>query len=135
MARNNLRLLTNEYAVQFRTKAWNTSEAGEVIHGFAHSIGSYENAHVIAFPHWLDTRLVGVNAGQPGTDFGIWPDAIAGLPSTANAQLFVLNAEDQIGRTELQNRFPEGTISEYRSAVIGRNFLIYLVPPNSQEDS
>jgi hypothetical protein len=135
MARNNLRLLTNEYAVQFRTKAWNTSEAGEVIHGFAHSIGSYENAHVIAFPHWLDTRLVGVNAGQPGTDFGIWPDAIAGLTSTAEAQLFVLNAEDQIGRTELQNRFPEGTISQYRSAVIGRDFMIFLVPPNSQEDS
>ena len=56
-------------------------------------------------------------------------------PQTDQAQLFILNLDDQIGLNELQNRFPNGSISRYNSAVVGRDFLIYLVPPGIEEDS
>jgi hypothetical protein len=49
----------------FEQSAWNTSEMGEVIRQFTTSVGSEDTAWVLAYPHWVDTRLVGMNAGYP----------------------------------------------------------------------
>ncbi|MBR6090386.1 MAG: glycosyltransferase family 39 protein, partial [Anaerolineaceae bacterium] len=65
---NNYDLIFRRYAYEYNRSAWNTKQIGTVIKGFAESIGEYENAYVIPYPHWVDTRLVGINAGDPGKD-------------------------------------------------------------------
>ena len=53
---------------------WNASELGEVVRS-AIALGvSDEHARVVPFPHWVDTRLVAVEAGLPGQDLAINPD-------------------------------------------------------------
>ena len=67
----NYDLVFNQYADQFLASAWNTTEIGRVIAGFVAEGNSYENAFVIPYPHWVDTRLVGINAGFPWKDYAI----------------------------------------------------------------
>ena len=61
----NFRLVFKTFDEQFMAGAWNTSEIGKVIRGFAESVGTSETAYVVPFPYWVDTRLVGINAGFP----------------------------------------------------------------------
>jgi hypothetical protein len=133
-ASTNYRLAIGEWGSQHRRGAWNTTDAGRIIGNFANSVGTYETSHVMAFPHWMDTRLVAMIAGVPGQDLGIWPDQAAELPDTEEAQLFLLKPEDQEGLTTLQNRFPDGVYSLWESNLLeGKDILLYMVPPSQGE--
>jgi hypothetical protein len=127
----NYDLAIMEWGTQVRNGAWNTSEAGAVIRHFARSVGTFQTAHVIAYPHWMDTRLIGMLAGRPTKDYGIWPDGIPELPETSEAQLFLLNQDDEVGLEALVDRYPNGSLSRWDSAVEGRDFLMFFVPPES----
>jgi len=127
----NYRLLFIEYADQFRRSAWNTSDMGGAIRGFAESIGSYETAHVVAFPYWVDTRMPAIWAGRPTVDFAIWPDQLDPLVDETRSQLFLLKPEDQEGIARLTELFPQGTFSLFDSPEEGHDFLIYSVPAKS----
>jgi hypothetical protein len=126
----NYRLAVHEWGSQHRRGAWNTTDAGRIIGNFANSVGTFKTAHIIAYPHWMDTRLVAVIAGKPGLELGIWPDQAAELPDTEEAQLFLLKPEDQEGLSTLQNRFPDGVYSLWESHLLeGKDILLYMVPP------
>ncbi|MCJ7651141.1 MAG: glycosyltransferase family 39 protein, partial [Candidatus Lokiarchaeota archaeon] len=60
---NNYLLVFKSYKQQYDKNAWNSSEIGGVIEKFVQTGNSPEKAFVIPFPHWVDTRLVGFNAG------------------------------------------------------------------------
>jgi hypothetical protein len=124
----NYRLVFVQYADQFRRSAWPTSVAGGVVRDFAESIGTYDTAHVVAFPHWWDTRLVGIQAGQVTRDYAIWPDDFPSLAGETRAQLFLLNPNDAEGLARLQAQFPGGTLTHRTSSDEGHDFLIYFVP-------
>ena len=124
----NYRLVFVEYAGLFRRSAWNTGQMGEVIRSFATSTGSYRTAHVVAYPYWVDTRLVGIHAGDPLRDYAIWPPDLATLEGEGQAQLFILNTQDQEGLQTLRELFPTGTLSHFVPPEEGHDFLIYSVP-------
>ncbi len=124
----NYRLVFVEYADQYRKSAWNTSVMGEVIQGFAESVGSYDTAHVVAYPYWVDTRMPAIVAGRPTVDYAIWPKDLDTLAGEQRAQLFILNPKDADGIGRLKQLFPSGTFSRYTSALEGKDFLIYSVP-------
>jgi hypothetical protein len=130
----NYQLLFVEYADQFRRSAWNTSDMGRVIQGFAESTGSYETAHVVAFPYWVDTRMPAIWAGRPTVDYAIWPDQLVSLVEETRAQLFLLKPEDQEGIARLKELFPEGVFSMFDSPEEGHDFLIYSVPAKAGID-
>jgi Dolichyl-phosphate-mannose-protein mannosyltransferase len=130
----NYRLLFIEYADQFKRSAWNTSDMGRVIQGFAESIGSFETAHVVAFPYWVDTRMPAIWAGRPTVDYAIWPDQLDPLVEETRAQLFLLKPEDQEGIARLKELFPAGTFSLFDSPEEGHDFLIYSVPARAGLD-
>jgi 4-amino-4-deoxy-L-arabinose transferase-like glycosyltransferase len=69
---HNYDLVFRQFDNQFMAGAWNTSEVGTVIRDFAGSQGSYDTAYVVPYPYWMDTRLVGINAGDPLKDFALW---------------------------------------------------------------
>jgi len=128
-ASQNYDLVFNQYYRQFLYSSWNTTELGGVIRAFDDSIGSPDSAWVVAYPHWVDTRLVGINAGYPVRDFGILPENLEDTVETPDAKLFLLKPEDEDAIQALKLYYPQGTLSKYTSKVESKDFLMYFVPP------
>jgi hypothetical protein len=127
-ALGNYDLVFNQYQRSYELSAWNTSEMGKVIHDFGDLYGSTDTAYVVAYPYWVDTRLVGMNAGDPTRDYAIWTDQIANTLNDPRPKLFLVDPEDQADIDLLRQLFPLGNLSTYASRV-DKNFYIYMVPP------
>jgi len=127
--RLNYGLVFTEYADLYRRSAWNTSDAGRIIRGFAESVGTYETAHVVGYPYWMDTRLVAMNAGRATTDYAIWPEGFDALRQETRPQLLLLNPDDQESLDYLQTLFPQGSVSLFISDLPGKDILLFSIPP------
>jgi hypothetical protein len=123
----NYEMAIGEYGDIERNNSWNTAQAAEVVESFTTSIGSFEDVHMIAYRHWMDTRLVALLAGQPGQDIVLWPDQIEGLPEVNTPQLFMLHPSDEEGLNRLSEKFPGGITNRHVAEVEGRDFITYLV--------
>ena len=130
---SNYSLFFGTYRNIYDTTSLNTSELGKVIADYAGSFGTLESAWVVAYPHWVDTRLVAINAGNPGWDYGIWPEQIVTTLEVPAPKFFVLKPGDEVGLSTLQELYPDGQIGYHQSRVPGKEFLTYLVP--AQEPS
>ena len=120
-------LVFHKYQEDYARSAWNTSEMGNVIHDFVVKNGDPNSAWVVAFPYWVDTRLVGINAGYPTKDYAISPDNFQDTLSDPNAKLFLIKPEDTGSIDKLQQLYPQGTLKEYSSQVEGKNFWMFFV--------
>ncbi|MCL4560460.1 MAG: glycosyltransferase family 39 protein [Chloroflexi bacterium] len=132
-ASQNYDLVFNQYERVYQQSSWNTTEIGQVIRGFAGSVGTADSAWVVGFPYWVDTRLVGINAGYPTKDYAIWPDQISATRQIAGAKLFILNPQDTQGLDTLRSVYPQGSLSTYQSRTPTKDFLMYLVSPTSSQ--
>lgn len=121
----NYDLVFNQYDKEFMAGAWNTSEIGAVIKEFIAEGNSYENAHVVPYPYWVDTRLVGINAGVPWKDYALWAEDFESTLDKPEKQLFILKPEDTDGLELLQNLYPDGNEEIFYSKTSGKNFIIY----------
>ncbi|MDW8327215.1 MAG: glycosyltransferase family 39 protein [Anaerolineales bacterium] len=133
----NWRILFVDYAEHYSRSARNASEVGEVIRGFANSIGSYDAAWVCGYPHWVDTRAVGIYAGNFWRDYAIWFDDLESTQAVAGPKLFILNIQDTESRPdgepptlpELRRLYPNGQLSTFKSRrPDNKDFLMYFVP-------
>ena len=127
--RLNYDLVFIEYADLYRRSAWNTSDAGRIIRGFAQSIGTFDTAYVVGYPHWMDTRLVGINAGRATKDYAIFQDGFEALQGETRAQLLLLNPEDADSLEQLRSLFPQGIISRWTSDLPGKDIMLFFIPP------
>ena len=125
---NNVRLVFSDFNQQFMAGAWNTSDMGEVIRGFANSIGSPENAYVVPYPYWVDTRLVGINAGYPQRDYALWPESFNETLVLNDPQLFILNTEDRENLEILSDLYPVHTLYRHEDQYDGKDFWLFFVP-------
>lgn len=126
----NYQLVFDEYAELERVRAWNNSEAGEVMGGFAHSVGSFDTTYFVAYPYWIDSRLVAIEAGAPLRDYSILPENLADQElDSRKYHLFFVKPEDGEAMHTLRELYPSGSLSYHASQVPGRDFLLYLVPP------
>jgi 4-amino-4-deoxy-L-arabinose transferase-like glycosyltransferase len=125
--RQNYDLIFNQYQAQYTANSWNTTEIGAVIADFAESVGSYESAWVIPYPHWVDTRLVGMNAGQPVRDYALARENIVQTTGIPLHKLFIFYPDDFESQRILEQFYPQGTLKVYQSDV-GKNFWLYFVP-------
>lgn len=124
----NYSLVFNDYRFIYEMSAWNTSELGEVVQDFGTIFGGTENVWVVPYPHWVDTRLVGVNAGEPRRDFAIQPENLADTAAFSGAKLFMVKPEDESTIQILQSLYPQGSMHTYESRV-DKDFLIFMVLP------
>ena len=129
----NYDMVIGEYGDQQRQSTWNTAQAAEVVESFTTSIGSFSDVHMIAYPHWMDSRLVALLAGRPGLDIVLWPDQIEALAEVNTPQLFMLHHADVDGLDTLRTKFPGGILNRHVAAVEGRDFVTYLVPGSGGE--
>jgi len=127
-ATQNYNLVFQTYNQQFMAGAWNTSEIGHVIRGFVDSIGDPDTAYVVPFPYWVDTRLVGINAGFPTRDYALWPDSFESTLADPRAKLFIIKTEDVDAVNKLRLLYPSGKLSLHPSPYIGKDFYLYFVP-------
>ncbi len=127
-AQHNYDLVFRRYAYEFRLSAWNTSELGAVIGGFARSIGTPERAWVIPYPHWVDTRLVGIRAGFPRRDYALPRDRLEDTLALPGSKLFLFKPEDQETENRLWELYPQGRLWRYRSPTPGKDFMMFFVP-------
>jgi hypothetical protein len=126
---HNYDLVFNQYRRAYDLSAWNTTEMGAVVRDFGRLYGSTETAWVVAYPHWVDTRLVGMNAGDTLRDYAIWPDELENTLADPRPKLFLVNPEDQAALDKLWRLYPLGTLTSYVSRV-EKNFLMFNVPPS-----
>ncbi len=119
----NYNLVFNQYREQYDLNAWNTSEIAEEIDRFYQEGGVVDDAFVVPYPYWVDTRLVGINAGFPQKDFAISPDDFETIKQESGTYLFILKPEDTENITLLQNLFPDNTLYTYVSNISGKNFI------------
>ncbi len=124
----NYRLVLVDFAKLNLQSAWNTAQAGEIVRGFAESVGSYETAHMVPYPFWMDGRLVGIDAGQPAKDYSTTTDQLAGLQDEPRAQLFLVNTQDVPDQDLLTQLFPAGRWSIAHSDQPGKDIAVFLVP-------
>jgi len=124
----NYQIVFVDYAQQMERTVWNTADAGRILKAFAESTGEYETGHVVAYAHWMDTRLVGIHSGQPRKDYAIWPDELDTLADETRPQLFIINTNDTEGLQRLGELFPDGRMDLFESQIEGHDFLIYSVP-------
>jgi hypothetical protein len=127
-ARGNYTMTFKTYKEQYTRNAWNTSELGAVIGQFIDTVGEPDQAWVVAYPHWVDTRLVGVNAGQSHRDYAIWPDEIESTLAVQSPKLFLFRLDDEPAREVLEETYPQGSVSLYTSEEPSHSFYIYYVP-------
>ncbi|MBP7691298.1 MAG: glycosyltransferase family 39 protein [Anaerolineales bacterium] len=126
-----------QYPAQYIGGAQNASEIGQVVHDFANSFGSYDTAWVRPFPYWVDTRAVGMYAGQVYRDYAIQAPDMPATTADPRAKLFILHLRDAQGvRPDgepatlpvLRQLYPDGRLSLYHSARPDRDFLVFFVP-------
>ena len=126
---NNYDLVFNQYYRIYRASSWNTSEIGEIARFFIESIGSPETTYVVGYPHWVDSRLVAINAGHTGRDFAIYSENIPQTEVDPRAKIFFVNINDTESINLLQSTYSEGVLWEHDSEVENKDFMIFFVPP------
>ena len=124
-------LVFNQYATEFRQGAWNTSEIAGVIRQFGQVYGTVDDAWIVPYPYWVDTRLEGDWLGMPNKDFALWPQDFNTTLAISGTKLFILKPEDTANVDLLRQIYPQGVLSTVHSALIdaGKDFLIFFVPP------
>ncbi|QYK50852.1 MAG: glycosyltransferase family 39 protein [Anaerolineales bacterium] len=123
----NYGLFFGEYTRNYTANSWNSREMGQVIADYANSFGTLESAWVVGYPHWVDTRLVAMEAGKPGHDYAVWPEQLANTANVPAPRLYLLKPEDTLAASTLQQLFPQGVLTTFTSQTPTRDFLMYLV--------
>jgi hypothetical protein len=123
-------LVFDTFATQFLRGAWNSSDMGKVIRSFVTMGNNPDNAFVVPYPYWVDTRLVGIQAGYPTRDFALWRDDLPkSLPLSGN-KLFIVKEDDQETLDVLHKMYPAGFLGHFINPLEGKNFWVYTVPDN-----
>ena len=126
---NNYDLVFNQYYSLYRASSWNTTELGEVAELFIDTMGTPETTYVVGYPHWVDSRLVAINAGYAGIDFAILPENIPATTEIPGAKLFFVNVNDGENMQRLLETYPHGILSQVDSSVPNKDFMTFFVPP------
>lgn len=128
-ALQNYDLVFHQYAEVYRASSWNTTELGQVVKDFTDLVGTPDTAWLVAYPHWVDSRLVMINAGYPYRDNALFPEHFNDTLPETRPKLFLLNIQDEANLQTLTELYPKGWVQRYQSQVETKDFWIYLVPP------
>jgi len=122
--KQNYDLVFKQYANQFRQNAWNTSEIGAVIKNQIASGIREPDIYVIPYPYWVDTRLVGINAGFPLRDFALSESDYLSSIESPGKKIYILKPEDDLHLDMLIRLLKDSQIELIESAVPGKDFVL-----------
>lgn len=124
----NFDLVFNQFDRQYRQGVWNSSEMALAVREFEESTGSVENAWIVPYPHWVDTRLLGIQAGHFARNFTLWPEEIAATINVSGPKLFLVYPDDAQTINILQLTYPQGALRVFPARIPGQDFVIFNVP-------
>lgn len=125
----NYGIVFDKFRNNFRMSSWNTSDLAEVTNAFVKAGNSRSNVWVVAFPYWVDTRLVGVWLDDPYYNPVIWTDQIAGTVTNPGNKMFLVKEDDVTSLNVLRTTYPQGIASRYVvNDLPGKNFWVFTVP-------
>ncbi len=130
-ALQNYDLVFRQYRLQYQNATWNSSQMGNIARAYIDSIGDPQSVYVVAVAHWVDTRLVAMNAGYTDRDYAIWADDLDLTLEQTGAKLFFVKADDVTGMDRLSQLYPDGFSEYHQGLAEGRDFYTYLVPPST----
>lgn len=128
--RENYRWYFGRYEQNTLQSLWNSTQMGQVVRAYVAS-GRVDLAHVyhVAYPFWVDTRNIAINAGDITWNNAILtPADIAALPNDGTPRLFLLFPDDYQTMTMLYQTFPAGQLNRYPSHRPGKDFYLFYVP-------
>jgi 4-amino-4-deoxy-L-arabinose transferase-like glycosyltransferase len=118
------------YPEQYCSRAQNASDIAQEMQAWAARGQDLRRAWVIGYPHWVDTRAVGVWVGDiafANTVMGA--EALARTP-IAEPAWFALNRYDLPALRVLQERFPQGYSRIVPGSLCdGREFVVFETAP------
>ncbi len=123
-------LVFHQFSDEFMNGAWNTSDIGNVIHAFVEEGNNPDNAFVVPYPYWVDTRLVGIQAGYPTKDYALWSKDLSQTLAVSGNKLFIFKEEDQETMDILKKLYPSGMLGHFNASLPGKNFWIFTVSEN-----
>jgi len=127
-AGQNYNLVFNQYKINFDNGSWPTKEIGAVVRDFIDTWGNQDSAYLVGYPYWVDSRLVGINAGTPEKDYAIFTDQFQNTLMQPAPKLFILNPADTQDLLSLNQLYPDGVLRLVPSALPGKDFYIFFVP-------
>ncbi len=116
------------YNALIRHSLWNSSEMGAVMRDFVQTGGDPANVTHVPFPHWVDTRNIGINAGYVRWD-NVATDQTwqGGQTHSTKPKLFLVFPDDTKSLKRLQTLYPRGETEVFDSEREGKDFIIYRV--------
>jgi len=111
---------------------WNTRDLGDVLRQWTVAGRDPAQAYQVIYPHWVDTRLIGIHAGDV-----TWSNALGSLENLehparpGSGKLFFLHPDDDDNLSALVERYPSGRWQLDPSSTPGREkeFVVFEVPP------
>jgi hypothetical protein len=127
---NNAIWYFRDYDARYRLSHWNATEIGAVAREFAGQFGSLRDVYHVPYPHWVDTRNIGINAGDV-----TWNNAVGDLDDIAahalepGPRLYLVHPEHDEAIRVLRAAYPQGELQLYDSPRPGKDFLLFRVLP------
>ncbi|HMQ29556.1 MAG TPA: glycosyltransferase family 39 protein [Chloroflexaceae bacterium] len=127
----NQRRVFVDYPAQYCPRAQNASDIGRELLAWEAAGGDRRAAWIVGYPHWVDSRAVGVWIGEitfPNTVIGA--DEVRGVDLAGRPGWFALNREDLPALRALYERYPGGQERLVEgSRCAGRAFLVFETGP------
>ena len=127
----NQRRVFVDYPAQYCERAQNASDIGRELLAWEARGNERTAAWIVGFPHWVDSRAVGVWAGDinfPNTVMG--PEAVSAVDLGGRPGWFVLNRDDLPSLQALYARYPAGQERLVEGSLCAaRAFLVFESDP------
>lgn len=127
----NQRRVFVDYPAQYCPQAQNASDIGRELLAWEAAGGDRRAAWIVGFPHWVDSRAVGVWIGEitfPNTVMG--PDAVGAVDLGGRPGWFVLSPDDVPSLRALSERYPAGRERLVEGSLCaGRAFVVFETQP------
>jgi hypothetical protein len=121
-----------DYPQQYCSKAQNASDIAFEMRSRLGAGNDLRNAWIVGFPHWVDTRAVGVWLGDinfPNTFMGA--ESLNLIDLRGQPGLFVMHVNDIAMRETLQANFPQGRERIVEGSLCeGRAFVVFETRPS-----
>jgi hypothetical protein len=127
VAQQNASIYFGPYAEQYLERSNNSSEIAQAIQRHADEIDGIEHAFLLLWPHWVDTRAVGINMGAPR-----WHNVLtsarlvndAGLDPAPRLVVLPLAADDDLAT--LQASWPDARTVMVSSRIPAKSFYLII---------
>ncbi len=119
------------YPQTYARSAWNSTEIAAEIRRIAPAVGGTGHVYIFSYPHWVDTRNVAFNMGEPD-----WNSVLFQVSEIASKRpeprAVILNPRDGAHREALLDLWPGACAWVVSSRTPGKEFVVVAQAPYCQ---